>query len=105
MAVDVTVQPVDFSDLYVSGQTPEESVNANLVSQASFEQIKRALAPKGFAELSSLRKMQLLIATLAFRCGLRRSEALHLKVTDLHLGPKPELFDGSFELNNIDLVK
>jgi len=81
---------VDFSDLSGCKGPAEASVDANLISFASFDQIKRVLCPN-YVKASRLRKMQLLIAIIAFRCGLRRSEVLKLRLIDLQGLTEPEL--------------
>jgi len=81
---------VDFSDLSGCKGPAEASVDANLISCASFDQIKKVLCPD-FDQASRLRKMQLLIAIIAFRCGLRRSEVLKLRLIDLQGYTEPEL--------------
>ena len=81
---------VDFSDLSRSTGPVEMAVDANLISLYSFDQIKKVLCPSYLAA-SRLRKMSLLITIIAFRCGLRKSEALKLRLMDLQGLIEPEL--------------
>ncbi len=81
---------VDFSDLGVKSGPAETGVNANLISFASFDQMQRALCPN-YAKASRLRKMQFMLAIIAFRCGLRRNEALKLRLIDFQGDAEPEL--------------
>ena len=81
---------VDFSDLTTGSGPAELSVNANLVSPYSFDLLKKILCPN-FPKASRLRKIQLLAAILAFRCGLRRMEVLKLRLIDLQGVSEPEL--------------
>lgn len=72
---------VDFSDLGVKSGPSETGVNANLISFDSYDQMQMALCPV-YPKASRMRKMQYLIAIIAFRCGLRRNEALKLRLID-----------------------
>lgn len=81
---------VDFSDLRINSGPAELAVDANLISLQSFEQIKKVLCPD-YAKASRLRKIQLLTAIIAFRCGLRRSEVMKLRLIDVQGVAQPEL--------------
>ena len=81
---------VDFSDLRTNSGPAELAVDANLISLQSFEQIKKVLCPD-YAKASRLRKIQLLTAVIAFRCGLRRSEVMKLRLIDVQGVAQPEL--------------
>lgn len=81
---------VDFSDLGVKSGPAETGVNANLISFDSFDQMQMALCPI-YSKASRMRKMQFLLAIIAFRCGLRRKEALKLRLIDFQGDAEPEL--------------
>lgn len=81
---------VDFSDLGVKSGPAETGVNANLISFDSFDQMKKALCPN-YSKATRMRKMQLLLAIIAFRCGLREMETLKLRLIDLQGVAEPEL--------------
>lgn len=83
-------QGVDFSDLSVSSGPAEASVDANLISLDSFDRMKSVLCPN-YKKASRIRKIQLLMTILAFRCGLRRTEVLKLRLIDLQGVAEPEL--------------
>lgn len=82
--------PVDFSDISVSSGSTEQNVDANLISPAEFDKIKRVLVPN-INKVSRMRKMQFFLAILGFRCGLRRSEARKLRLIDFQGYTEPEL--------------
>ena len=84
------VPSIDFSDLGVKSGPVEAGVNANLISFNSFDQMKKALCPT-YSNASRMRKMQFFIATIAFRCGLRRNEVLKLRLIDFQGEAEPEL--------------
>ncbi len=90
LVIRLQAPQVDFSDLSACKGPVEASVDANLISFASFDQIKKVLC-SNYVKASRLRKMQLLIAIIAFRCGLRRSEVLKLRLIDLQGFTEPEL--------------
>jgi integrase len=81
---------VDFSDLGFNSGPAELGVNANLISFASFDKIKKVLCPN-YSKASRLRKMVLLLAIIAFRCGLREMEVLKLRITDIQGTTEPEI--------------
>jgi integrase len=81
---------VDFSDLSVHSGPAELGVDANLLSFSSFDQLKKVLCPS-YTKASRLRKIQLLIAIIGFRCGLRRGEVIKLRLIDLQGEAEPEL--------------
>lgn len=81
---------VDFSDLGVKSGPVETGVNASLISFDSYDQMQMALCPV-YPKASRMRKMQYLIAIIAFRCGLRRNEALKLRLVDFQGDVEPEL--------------
>lgn len=81
---------VDFSDLGIKSGPAEAGVNANLISFDSFDRMKKTLCPN-YLIASRMRKMQLLLAIIAFRCGLRRMEALKLRIIDVQGDVEPEL--------------
>lgn len=81
---------VDFSDLTSSKGPSELSVDANLISFHNFDLIKKVLCPD-FRKISRIRKIQLLMAIIGFRCGLRRMEVIKLRLVDLQGIAEPEL--------------
>jgi integrase len=81
---------VDFSDLGVKSGPAETGVNANLISFDSYDQMQMSLCPI-YPKASRMRKMQFLLAIIAFRCGLRRKEALKLRLIDFQGDAEPEL--------------
>lgn len=81
---------VDFSDLSINSGPVEVGVKANLISYDSFDFMKKVLCPD-YTKASRMRKMQMLIAIIAFRCGLRRMECLKLCLIDLQGEAEPEL--------------
>lgn len=90
LVVRLGILQVDFSDLSNSADPSELAVDANLVTFQSFDLIKKVLCPD-FTKASRLRKIQLLIAVIAFRCGLRRSEVAKLCLVDVQGITEPEL--------------
>lgn len=82
--------PVDITDLGGRGLPKELSVDANLISPESFEQCLRVLGWE-VSEKSRQREIQCLVALLGFRCGLRRREALTVRIGDLIGDEYPEL--------------
>ena len=90
LMIRLQAQQVDFSDLTSRNGPAELSVDANLISPQSFDQIKSVLCPD-YAKASRLRKIQLLMAIIAFRCGLRRSEVMKLRLIDFLGFSDPEL--------------
>lgn len=91
LSIKLGAPSVDFSDLGVKSGPVEAGVNANLFSFDSFDQMKKALCPD-YSKASRMRKMQLHLAIIAFRCGLREMEALKLRIIDLQGNAEPELF-------------
>lgn len=81
---------VDFSDLMVKSGPAELNVDANLISFTDFENMKLVLC-RNYSKASRLRKIQTLISILGFRCGLRRREALKLRIIDLLGETEPEI--------------
>lgn len=90
LMIRLGAQPVDFSDLTISAGPAELAVSGNLVSPDSFDLAKKVLCPD-YSAATRLRKVQLLTAIIAFRCGLRRMEVLKLRLTDLLGNTEPEL--------------
>jgi len=70
--------------------SPELGVSANLVTQAEFATLIDLLKD-GKSSPSRLRSAQIWISTLAFRCGLRPTEARSLALGSLQWGHRPEL--------------
>lgn len=59
-------------------------VDANIISVEEYEAAQNLLTPRYFDYIDARRlNIMRLILTLGFRCGLRRREALYLKVSDL----------------------
>lgn len=81
---------VDFSDLGFKTGPAELGVNANLISPYEYDRIKSLLCPD-FQTASRMRKIQYFCLVIAFRCGLRESEILKLRIKDLLGDTEPEL--------------
>ena len=84
------VPNIDFSDITEGGVSAEATVNANLITFREYERILSVLATD-FEKASRARKMQYLIFVIAFRCGLRRTEILKLRIIDAHWLKEPTL--------------
>jgi integrase len=68
----------------------EYTVDANLVTCAEFDRIKRVLGGDN-PQRCHTATAALIIAILGFRCGLRRNEAYYLRVRDIQGGQYPEI--------------
>jgi integrase len=90
LMVRLGVPQVDFSDLGVRSGPAESAVNANMFSFDSFDHLKKALCPN-YQAASRIRKIQYLVAIIAFRTGLREMEILKLRIVDLQGHIEPEL--------------
>ncbi|WP_026843288.1 hypothetical protein [Citrifermentans bremense] len=80
---------VTFTDIPSKGPV-EASVDANLITSESFGHLIDVLGGQK-KKLSRTREMALLLAILAFRCGLREREGRFLRVSDLQGRSQVEL--------------
>jgi len=85
------VLQIDFSDIIEYRTVDEATVSANLISLHEFDKILVNLVPNGYDNASRTNKMQYLMFVLAFRCGLRRTELLKLRIVDTHCLTDPTL--------------
>lgn len=81
---------VDFSDISVRKAPSEVGVDANLISPGQFDMVKKVLWGDG-TNATRLRTMQVLVAILGYRCGLRRREALRVQLNHVHGNVQLEL--------------
>ncbi len=81
---------VDFSDLIGRKGPMELGVDANFITPDQFGRVLNLLQWRK-NNLSAQRMIQILIALLGYRCGLRNREALKLRVKDVHGSEQPEL--------------
>ena len=81
---------IDFSEIAEHSLSGEATVSANLISFQEYERILMALAPD-YKKASRRRKMQYLMVVIGFRCGLRRTELLKLRLIDTHFLAEPTL--------------
>jgi len=79
---------IPLQELHASG---EGSVNANLLTLQEFDKLVKALKGKN-QKLTRTRQMTVLIAILAFRCGLRKKEIRSLLIRDLDGFSNPSLW-------------
>ena len=90
ISIRLNAPKVDFSDLGVRSGPAESAVDANLLSFDSFDRLKITLCPN-YQAASRIRKIQYLVAIIAFRCGLREMEILKLRIIDFQGHTEPEL--------------
>lgn len=81
---------IDMSDMVGSAGPAELGVDANLIAPGLFKLVLKALGWE-VRERSRLQTVRCLIAILGYRCGLRRSEALHLRIVDIMGERLPEV--------------
>lgn len=81
---------IDFGEILGQSVPDEMRVDANLIAPASFDNVVHVLHGDTMS-LSRSQQMRILIATLGFRCGLRRSEVRKICLTDIVGRTDPEL--------------
>lgn len=81
--------PVDIEEFAVSTGPRELGVDANLITPAAYDAVLESLRlSEPDHRLKTIRELVLI---LGFRCGLRRREALCLRLIDIHPSQHPEL--------------
>ncbi|HIJ96852.1 MAG TPA: hypothetical protein HPP94_14155 [Desulfuromonadales bacterium] len=81
---------IDMSGMVSSSGPPELGVDANLISPSQFRLVQKALGCE-LPKRSRLQTIQCLIVILGYKCGLRRDEALSLRIVDLMGTKLPEV--------------
>lgn len=79
-----SVAPVDLDDGEYDSRPRQLGVDANLISPEIYSAALTSLRAK--AELNDFHTMRVFVLMLGFRCGLRRSEIISLRVEDIRTG-------------------